>query len=198
MASKFGTLAERLVGAKFWFVPDGSNIGTVLVPAVSSKTVKPASGAPWLDYDMGRITSAKYDPVTQDREREFYVAGVGYKKRKDKWVVTDAFNLTTIDYAETLFDQLMFGLVTAPEDGVSQAAFRNSMRFKDGWALIIRYNEDGSILCQVELHVRLQIAAHPEDKNDPGSPEWRIEHLADAADALEQVTFRPTESTVEV
>lgn len=189
MASKFGELVERLVGAQVYFAPDGSNLGTVEVPDLVSKTNKP-SGAEWADYDLGRVNTAAYTPKTKDRVREWALPTGGFKERTDTIVIEDAFDFTMIDYAATLFDQLMFGLASAPVDNVSQQAFASATRYKDGWIQIKRYNEDGSVLCTAELHVRLTLKTIPEDKNEPGSPVLRVALLADGG-ALDTIVFNP-------
>lgn len=189
MASKFGQLVERLVGAQIHFVPDGSNLGTVETPDLVSRTNKP-SGAEWTDYDLGRVNAAAYTPKTKDRTREWALPTGGYKERTDTVVIEDAFDFEMIDYAATLFDQLMFGLASEPVDGVSQQAFVSATRHKDGWIKLIRYNEDGTILCQAELHVRLTLKTIPEDKNEPGSPVLHVALLADGG-ALDTIVFNP-------
>lgn len=194
MASKFGTLAERLVGARAWFVPDGSNIGTVELPEITGPTAKPADDADWADYDLGRVTSAAYSPETEEREREWFSPEKGkYMKRNDEWVATDAFNLAMVDYASTLFDQLMFGLATAPVDNTAQPVFATGSRYVEGWVRLKRYNENdaGAVLCLVEFHCRLKIQTAPDDSSEPGSPIWRIEHLGDADSALEDFIANP-------
>ena len=186
MPSKFGTLAERLVGAAAWFVPDGSNLGTVEAPEITSPTSKPADDADWADYDLGRVTKSAYDPVTNEREREWFsIQKKKYSKRTDRQVLADAFNLTMVDYASDLFDSLMFGLGQAIVAGASQPIFAENTRHKDGWVRFKRWNDDGSLLTHAEFHVRLTIQEAPEDSSEPGSPVWRIEHLGDATAALE-------------
>lgn len=189
MASKFGEIVERLTGAEVFFAPDGSNLGTVETPDLVTKTNKP-SGAEWDDYNLGRVTTAKYDPKTKDRTREWGLPTGGFKVRTDTIVIEDAFDFTMIDFAATLFDQLMFGMETEPVDNVSQQVFKSATRYKDGWIFLKRYNEDGSILCKLELHVRLTLKTIPEDKNEPGSPVLRVAHLADGA-ALDTIIFNP-------
>ncbi len=190
MASKFGQLVERLIGAQVFFAPDGSNLGTTEVPDLVTKTNKP-SGSEWTDYDLGRVNTAKYDPKTKDRVREWGLGTGGYKERTDTIVIEDAFDFTMIDYAATLFDQLMFGLATPPVDNASQQAFKSAVRRKDGWIYIHRINEDGTSLCKAELHVRLTLKTIPEDKNEPGSPVLRVALLADGG-ALDTIIFNPT------
>ena len=189
MAYKYGELVERLLTGQIFFVPDGSNIGTVEVPDLTSRTNKP-DAADYPDYDLGRVNTAKYDPTVAQRVREWGKPTGGYKKRKQPIIEEDAFDFTLIDYAATLFDQLMFGLAAAPADNVSQQAFTEATRTKEGWVYIIRTNEDGSVLCLVELHVELSIKAVPDDKNEPGSPVIRVAVLADGG-ALDTVIFNP-------
>jgi hypothetical protein len=122
---------------------------------------------------------AKYVPVTKERKREWAVSTGGYKERTDVVVVEDAFEFTMIDYAATLFDQLMFGMATTPVSGTAQTAFADPSRHKDGWVRMVRYDEDGNAFCELEIHSRLTLATIPEDKNEPGSPVIRVGHLAD-------------------
>ncbi|RYD83980.1 MAG: hypothetical protein EOP84_06800, partial [Verrucomicrobiaceae bacterium] len=111
MPSKFGTLAERLVGARAWFVPDESNLGTVEAPELTGPTAKPGEDANWADFDLGRVTKSAYDPVTNERNRQWFsTEKKKYIQRTDIQVLADAFNLTMVDYAADLFDSLMFGL----------------------------------------------------------------------------------------
>ena len=186
MPSKFGTLAERLVGARAWFVPDGSNLGTVIAPEITGATAKPADDADWNDYDLGRVTKSNYDPVTNEREREWFSPEKKkYIKRTDRQVLADAFNLTMVDFASNLFDSLMFGLKVEIVAGESQEIFADGVRHKDGWVRFKRWNDDGELLTHAEFHVRLTIQEAPDDSSEPGSPVWRIEHLGDATAALE-------------
>jgi hypothetical protein len=120
--------------------------------------------------------------------REYSKPTGGYKKRTRKIVVEDAIEVTMIDYAPKLFDQLMFGLATAPVSGTPQQAFADAKRYKEGWVRLKRINEDGTTLSVTELHVELSIATNPDDKNEHGSPVWRIAHLADAG-ALDTVNM---------
>jgi hypothetical protein len=189
MASKFGELTERLVGAQVWFAPDGSNLGTEQAPDLVSNTNKPAD-ADWADYSLGRVNTAAYTPKTKERTRGWALSTGGYKERTDTVVIEDAFDFTMIDYAATLFDQLMFGLAAAPADNTSQQAFASATRHKDGWIRLTRYNEDGSVLCVAELHVRLSLKTIPADKNEPGSPELHVALLADGG-ALDTIIFNP-------
>lgn len=180
----FGTLVERLIGAQVFFIPDGTEL---ISTENASKTEKPADGD-WADFDLGRVNMAAYKPETVDSVREYGAAGGGYKKQTRKVVVEDAIEVTVIDYAPKLFDQLMFGLAAVPVSGTPQQAFANANRHKDGWVRLKRINEDGTTLSLAELHVRLSIATNPDDKNEPGSPVWRIAHLADAG-ALDTVNM---------
>lgn len=190
MAAKFGTLVERLVGAEVFFAPDGETIGAA--SAAISKLVKPATPASaYPDYNLGRVTMVKYDPKTKDRVREWASSSGGYKERTDKVVLSDQFQFTSIDYAPQLYDQLMFGTANLADPTVSsgvQQAFQKSNRYKDGWLYMFRYNEAGTKITTLEIHVRISIDTPPEDKNEPGSPVWRVVHLADAG-ALDVVTF---------
>lgn len=186
MSTPFGTLIERLVGAQIYFAPDGSLIGAAA--AAVSNLIAPATPATsMLDYSLGRVTMIKYDPKTKDRTREWASASGGYKERTDKVVVSDAFVATTIDYAPQLFDQLMFGTAALAAAG-SQQIWKQANRYKDGWCYVPRINEAGVSISLLLIHVRLSIDTPPEDKNEPGSPIWRITHLADAG-ALDQITF---------
>ncbi len=194
MPSKFGTLAERLVGARVWFVPDGSNLGDEVTPEITGPTAKPADDADWADFDLGRVTQAAYEPVTEDREREWYSPEKKkYIRRTDRSTLTDAFNLTMVDYATSLFDELMFGLAAAIVDGTPQPIFQSNVRHKDGWVRLKRWNDDGALITLAEFHVRLSIQEAPADSKDPGSPVWRIEHLGDADEALEEFTANPSD-----
>lgn len=192
MASKFGKLVERLVGAQVFFVPDGSNIGTTELPELTSKTVKP-DVTDFEDYNLGRCNTAKYDPKTKDRVREWHKPTGGYTELATKVVITDAFDFTMIDYAEKLFDQMMFGLATEPVDDVEQQAFASQIRHKDGWLYMIRTNEDGTVLCNLTLHSRLELKTIPEDKNDVGSPVLRVTDLADGG-ALNTIKLNPSDA----
>jgi hypothetical protein len=61
-----------------------------------------------------------------------------------------------------------------------QQAFASADRYKDGWAQLTMIEEDGTVSGILTVHVRLEISAAPEIKNEDGSPVWRIAHLADA------------------
>ncbi|HEY1121739.1 MAG TPA: hypothetical protein VGE67_09070, partial [Haloferula sp.] len=187
MASKFGMLAERITGARVDFVPDGSNIGTLMAPEITGPTAKPADDADWDGYDLGRITQAASDPVTNERNRQWFSPEKKkYIQRTDRQTLADAFNLTMVDYAETLFDGIMFGLGEEIVPGAPQPIFADNSRFKDGWIRLKRWNEEtAALLTHAEFHVRLTIQTAPPDSSEPGSPVWRIEHLGDATAALE-------------
>ena len=192
MPTAFGSIAERITGARFWFVPDGSDISDDETPELTGPTAKPADDADWADYNIGQITQAAYDPTFTEREREFFSNELlRYVKRTDKVIDEDAFNLTMIEYASTVFDRIMFGLASDPEDDTEQQIFVATKRERDGWGRMIRYNEDKSVLCQLEFHLRLTIQENPADSSEPGSPVWRIAHLGDATPALETIIFNP-------
>lgn len=175
MAYAFGSLKERLTGATLKFIPDG----TVISMATISATAKPADAAFTADYSMGRVTNSKYVPKTKDRTREWASPTGGYKERTTKQVTEDAYEVTVIDYATALFDQLAFGLADAPTDGDSQQAFARAQRWKDGWIQMTLIEEDGASSGVLTVHVRLEIATAPEIKNEDGSPVWRIALLGD-------------------
>lgn len=186
MPAAFGTLIERLVGARVFFAPDGSTIGASA--AAISKTAKPASPATaYLDYELGRVNTAKYVPQTKDRTREWASPTGGYKERTDKIVTEDAFDFTLIDYPPQLFDQLMFGTENLALPG-SQQVFKKATRYKDGWLYMFRINENGIVIGTLEMHARLSLEEVPEDKNEPGSPVFHVVHLADGG-ALDTITF---------
>jgi hypothetical protein len=191
MAYAFGTLKERLTGALIHFVKDGTAVGTVEVPVASSKTAKPAASFFTDDYSLGRINNSKYVPKTKDRTREWALPTGGYKERTTKQVTEDAYEITVIDYATALFDQLAFGLAAAPVANASQQAFQAADRYVDGWAQLTLKEEDGTTLGVLTIHVRLEIQTAPEMKNEDGSPVWRISHLADAG-ALDTYLPYPT------
>jgi len=186
MSNPFGTLIERLVGGQIYFAPDGALIGATT--SAISLSVPPATPATsMMDYNLGRLTSIKYDPKTKDRTREWASPNGGYKQRTDKVVQADGFVFTSVEYAPQLFDQLMFGTAALAAAG-SQQIWQKSNRYKDGWCYVIRTNESGVNIGLILIHARLSLDAVPEDKNDPGNPVWRISHLADAG-ALDQITF---------
>jgi hypothetical protein len=175
MAYAFGTLKERLTGALIRFVPDGTVIELITIAA----DAKPADVAFTDDYSLGRINNSKYVPKTKERVREWALSTGGYKERTTKTVTEDAYEITVIDYATALFDELLFGLAAAPVDAASQQAFASADRYKDGWAQLTLIEEDGTVSGILTIHVRLEISAVPELKNEDGSPVWRIAHLAD-------------------
>lgn len=176
MPYEFGTLKERLTGALIRFIPDGEVISTITI----GKAAKPAESAFTDDYSLGRINNSKYVPKTKDRVREWSLPTGGYKERTTKQTTEDAYEITVIDYATALFDQLAFGLAAAPVDATSQQAFASAIRSKDGWAQLTMIEEDGTKSGILTIHVKLEISAAPEIKNEDGSPVWRITHLADA------------------
>lgn len=178
MAYAFGTLKERLNGALIRFVPDGTTISAVVIGADS----KPADVAFTDDYSLGRINNSKYVPKTKDRVREWALPTGGYKERTTKSVTEDAYEITVIDYATSIFDQLAFGLNAAPVADTEVQAFEAANRYKDGWAQLTLIEEDGTISGILTIHVRLEISAVPEIKNEDGSPVWRIAHLADGGE----------------
>jgi hypothetical protein len=180
MAYEFGTLKERLTGALFRFILDGTDISETEVPSLTSKLIKPAVDVFTEDFSLGRINNSKYVPKTKDRTREWALETGGYKERTTKQVTEDAYEITVIDYATSIFDQLAFGLTNPTAATVSQQAFADADRYKDGWAQLTMVEEDGTVSGILTIHVRLEISAAPEIKNEDGSPVWRIAHLADA------------------
>jgi|GEM_PF-6415442 len=187
MAYAFGSLKERLVGATLHFIPDGAVVSTVTMSASAA----PADAAFTADYRLGHVSNAKYNPKTKDRTREWALDTGGYKERTQKVVVEDAYEVTVKDFATKLFDQLAFGLDTAPVDNTAQQAFKAADRYKDGWIRIAMIEEDGTVSGVLRIHVRLELATVPEIKNEDGSPVWRIVHLADGG-ALDLYTPYPT------
>lgn len=189
MSNPFGTLIERLVGAQVYFAPDGTSIGgsTPFTTPLAYNVKVSAPTTAYADYGLGRIQNVKYDPKTKDRTREWASPSGGYKERTDKVVVSDSFIFTCVEYAPQLYDQLMFGTAATASAGAQQA-FQQANRYKDGWIYMKRINEAGVAIGLLEIHARLSIDAPPEDKNEPGSPVWRVVHLADAG-ALDQITF---------
>ena len=187
MAYAFGTLKERLTGAGIRFVKDGTTISAIIIGAAA----KPAAAAFTDDYSLGRINNSKYVPKTKDRVREWALPTGGYKERTTKLTTEDAYEITVIDYATALFDQLAFGLAGPPVANASQQAFAAADRYVDGWAQLTMIEEDGTISGILTIHVRLEISAAPEIKNEDGSPVWRIAHLADGG-ALDTYIPYPT------
>lgn len=187
MPAEFGTLIERLVGGQVFFAPDGALRGDSATTGALSAVKKPFNISVYPDYSLGRVNMLKYVPKTKDRTREWASPFGGYKERTTKVVVEDAFNFTCVEYAPTLFDQLMFGTNALAVAG-SQQAFQKANRYLDGWFYAKRTNEAGVNIGLVEIHARLTIESYPEDKNEQGSPVFRIVHLADAG-ALDTVTF---------
>lgn len=190
MAYEHGTLIERLIGATFHLILDGTDISDDETPLLAGPAVRPDAEAFTDDFSMGRINSAKHVPKTKDRVREFYSGGA-WRERTTKQVTEDPFEVTVIDYATDLFDQLAFGLAAAPVNNVSQVAFKTTKRYKDAWAMLKMFEEDGTVSGVLITHVRLEISAEPEIKNEDGSPVWRITPLADTAD-LDSYTPYPT------
>jgi hypothetical protein len=180
MAYAFGTLKERLTGSLLHFVKDGTEIDDDPSVILASNLAKPDTAFFTDDYSLGRINMSKYVPKTKDRVREWALPTGGYKERTTKQVTEDAYEITVIDYATALFDQLAFGLAAAPAATTSQQAFAAADRYVDGWAQLTLKEEDGTTLGILTMHCRLEIATAPEMKNEDGSPVWRIAHLADA------------------
>jgi hypothetical protein len=192
MATKFGSLAERLIGAVVFFVPDGTQLAAGPPPVVSGKLIKPATLVDWEDFNIGRINQSAYDPVTEERTRDsFSYARKKYIRDTKNIVMADAFNNTLIDYPATLFDRLMYGLASTPVADSPQAIFARNVREDLGWVKMLRYTEDGAVLCDAEFRVRLSIQENPPDSFEPGSPVLRIQHLGDTDAELEIITFNP-------
>jgi hypothetical protein len=175
MAYEFGTLKERLTGSLIRFIPDGEVISTITI----GKSAKPADAAFTDDYSLGRVNNSKYVPKTKERVREWALPTGGYKERTTKSTTEDAYEITVIDYATALFDQLLFGLAAVPAADSEQQAFASADRYKDGWAQLTLIEEDGTVSGILTIHVRLEIQTAPEIKNEDGSPVWRLAHLAD-------------------
>jgi hypothetical protein len=186
MATPFGTLIERLVGAQVYFAPDGALIGATST-AISAVIAPATPATSMLDYNLGRINTVKYDQKTKDRTREWAAPTGGYKERTDKVVISDSLVFTCIEYAPQLYDQLMFGTAALAAVG-SQTLWEKANRYKDGWAYIKRINEANVSIGLILAHVRLSLDAPPEDKNEPGNAVWRMADLADAG-ALATITF---------
>lgn len=189
MAAAFGTLIERLVGAQVYFALDGTAVGgsSPFTTPLSSvvKIAAPTTG--YADYSLGRVASVKYDPIFKETTREWASSTGGYKERKDKKIVSDAFVFTCIDFAPQLYDQLMWGLA-ALATAASHTVFASATRYKDGWLYARRINEAGTAIGLLEIHARLSIDSLPDDKNEYISPVWRVAHLADAG-ALDTITI---------
>lgn len=186
MPYAFGTLRERFNGALFHFIPDGTVISTIII----GKAAKPAYAAFTEDYSLGRVNNSKYVPQTKDRKREWALPTGGYKERTTKTVTEDAYEITVIDFATALFDQLAYGLVGPAVAEDEQQAFASATRYKDGWARIVITEEGGGVGGVLTLHVRLEIQTVPELKSEDGSPVWKVTHLADAG-ALDTYTPYP-------
>lgn len=178
MSYQFGTLKERFNGAQIHFVKDGTVLSAITIGAAA----KPADAAFTDDYSLGRVNNSKYVPQTKERKREWSLATGGYKERTKKIILADAYEITVIDYATALFDQLAFGLADVPEDNTPQQAFASADRYKDGWARITIIEEDGTISGTLTIHVRLEIQTVPEIKSEDGSPVWKITHLGDGGE----------------
>lgn len=179
MPYAFGILKERLIGSLIHFIPDGADIGDEEDPLIVSASVKPTAVAFTDDYTLGRVNNAKPVPKTKDRTREWAKPTGGYKERTTKIVTEDAYEITTIDYPTGLFDQLAFGLAAQTVANTPQQAFKQSDRYKDGWAQVTLIEEDGTKSGVLTIHARLEIQTQPEIKNEDGSPVWRFAHLGD-------------------
>jgi hypothetical protein len=190
MAYAFGNLKERLTGSLIRFVKDGTEIVSTPSAINACATAAPAKVFFTDDYSLGRVNNSKYVPKTKDRTREWSSPTGGYKERTTKSVTEDAFEITVIDYATALFDQLAFGLAAVPVAATSQQAFKAADRYQDGWAQVTIMEEDGTISGELIVHVRLEIQTAPEMKNEDGSPVWRIAVLGDGG-ALDTYTPYP-------
>jgi len=178
MAYAYGNLEERLPGAKFRFILDGTVISTQTI----GKSVKPAADAFTDDYSLGKIGNAKYTPKTKDRSREWSREdGKGWAERNEKIVTEDAHQITMIEFPSKIHDRLAFGLETAPVDDTEQQAYATSDRGLNGWAQFTLTKQDGTATGVLTLHIRLELETTPEIKNEYGSPVWRIVHLKDAS-----------------
>lgn len=191
MPYAFGTLKERFTGSQIHFVLDGTDISEDETPSLTSNLIKPVAAFFTDDYSLGRVNNSKYVPTTKERKREWALPTGGYKERTTKTTTEDAFEITVIDYATALFDQLLFGLDAAPVDNTPQQAFKSADRYKDGWAQVTLIEEDGTVSGVLTIHVRLEIQTAPEIKSEDGSPVWKISHLADGG-ALDTYLPYPT------
>jgi hypothetical protein len=187
MAYAYGNLEERLPGAKFRFILDG----TVISAQTIGKSVKPADVAFTDDYSIGKIGNAKYTPKTKDRTREWSREdGLGWVERNEKIVVEDAHQITVIEFPSALYDRLAFGLAAAPVADTAQQAYATSDRGLSGWAQFTLMKQDGTVTGVLTLHIRLELETTPEIKNEYGSPVWRIVHLKDAS-PVSLDTYKP-------
>ena len=192
MATKFGSIAERLIGAVVFFVPDESQLAAGPPAVTAGPLVKPSDLSVWEDYNIGSINQSAYDPVTEERTRDkFSYARKKYVRVTKTVVMADAFNVTLTEYPANLFDRLMYGLAADPVADTAQPIFAKNVRERLGWVKMLRFTEDGEILCDAEFHASLTIQENPPDSFEVGSPVIRIQHLGDSTEALETVVFNP-------
>lgn len=194
MPYAFGKLKERYLGALVHMIIDGTAIGTVEAPISSGPSAKPAPAKFTADYSLGRVNNAKPVQKTKERTREWAKPGGGYQERTLTTITEDAMEVTFIDYATAFFDQLNFGLMDVPADGVSQQPFEKADRYADAWVQVTFVEEDGTIMGVLTHHARVSIQTAPEIKSEDGSPVYKIAHLGDGG-ALDTYIPYPVEES---
>ena len=188
MSTPLGIVVERLTGAQIYFAPDGATIGATST-AISNLVVPATPATAMMDYTLGRVTGCKYVPQFKEFKREFRLPTGGYRQRTDKRILSEGFDFTMVDYATSLYDWIAYGLgaLTAPS-GTPVQPFTGSKRQVDGWAYAKILNDSDTVIALLLIHSRLTITDFPENKNEPGSPKFHIEHLADGG-SLDQLTI---------
>lgn len=187
MSTPLGLVVERLTGSQIYFAPDGSLIGASSA-AISNLIVPNTPSTAMLDYTLGRVTSSKYVPQYKETKREFRAPTGGYRQRTERRIISEGFDFVMVDYATQLYDQIAYGLpgLTAPSS-TPVVPFQTSLRQVDGWAYSKVLNDSDVVIALMLIHARLTITDYPENKSDPGSPKFHIEHLADGG-SLDQLT----------
>jgi len=173
MAYEFGSLLERYIGAQYKFIPDGKVISSVTI----GESAAPAVVAFTDDYLLGYVKNAKPAAKEKKTNVEYFIPGTGWEEREDIVITEDSLEVTTKDFAKTLYDQLAFGLASTPVADTPQQAFADQNRYKEGWLLANLYDDEDTIAIRLRNRIRLRLLNLPEVKNELATAAWKLTFL---------------------
>jgi hypothetical protein len=191
MITKNGEIKELLVGNRAYFAPNGSNIGTVTLPVLTSVLVKPGTPVIWQDFDLGEVQKMNLEVKYKERKIDGYKPGAGYRERENKKVTSRTVNLTLIDFVVELHHEILYGTGEKLVAGTPSPIFAENSGSRDGWFQVRQWDESETKLFYMEFYGRLSIKTNPDASSAPGVPVLDIYHLAEADPALETLTYKP-------
>jgi hypothetical protein len=192
MSDKNGPIIELVASTRYYFIEDGTNIGTVPLPVLTGRTVAPATIAAFADYSLGRVKSSDFKTKTKPRTIEYGdVTSGGYVEDEKELTIAEIYSFKTVDVATKIYNRIRFGTSSELVAATPQSAYVKRNRQLAGWAHKITVNDDGSRITSEIFRARLTVKDFPSDSSGQSEVSWEIRVLRDADPALTTVESNP-------